>query len=184
MKLSRTQKIFAGIACVALYSIPLATINGALDIFMKTDPDIPGESTGGATGEYKSWIEIDSFSIGGSNPSTIGTGGIQTGKVSLSSLSVTMPVGQSSPEFFSLLTSGTVLTEVKLFMRDPTAPTEFMRIYLNNVTVDSLSWSGTAGEPRPYQAMSLFYSKIKVEHVSSDGKTVNSAQWDLASNTK
>ncbi|NDV61606.1 type VI secretion system tube protein Hcp [Puniceicoccales bacterium CK1056] len=193
MKLSRTQKILAGIACLALYSIPLATINGAFDIFMKTDgsgiPD--GESDGGSFPEYKGWIEIDSFSVGGSAPFAIGSigGGGGDGKVSLTSMNVTMPVGQTSPGFFNNLTTGKFVAEIKLFMRTPNSSTEFMRIYMKNVFVESMSWSGVAGgDDKPFQSMSLAYQAVKVEYVTFDIKTnaeidTFSAEWDLASNT-
>lgn len=190
MKLSCTQKILAGVACAALYSIPLATINGAFDIFLKTEsggtatfPD--GESTGGSTGEYNGWIDIESFSIGGSNDILISS--TTKAIASLDAMSVSMPVGQTSPAFFQTLTSGATIGEIKLALRNPIQSEQFMGIYLKNVYVESVSWSGSGGDSSPSQSVSLVYEAIKVEYTAFDfqteTKTVTyTAEWDLKSN--
>lgn len=185
MKLNRKQKLLAGLACIALYSVPLVTINGAFDIFMKTEgsSDIPDGEYDGAYPEFQGWIEIDSFSVGAFNAAYIDPKGVfSSGNPSLSSMNITKPVDQTSPGFFKALTAGSQIPEVKLFLRRSGTTEDFMKLYLKTVVVDSVSWSGSSGGGEaPYESISLFYGSFKVEYskfLKGNPTDTYSAEWN------
>src|SRR5688500_5626357 len=87
---------------VLLYALPMAVVNGALDIFLKFE-------TGGSSGvevkgdsmdkTYKGSIEVDSFNFGIENTVSIGSpsGGAGSGKAVFRSLQVIKAPDQATP---------------------------------------------------------------------------------------
>jgi len=95
------------------------------DAYLKIEtPNITGEST---DSKHKGEIEIYSFSLGASNPTTIGsaTGGAGAGKVSLSSFNFMKKTDKVSPVLFQACASGVhyakaTVTLAILVRRSPT----------------------------------------------------------------
>src|SRR6478672_10067001 len=87
------------------------------DAYLKIEtPNITGEST---DSKHKGEIEIYSFSLGASNPTTIGsaTGGAGAGKVSLSSFNFMKKTDKVSPVLFQACASGVHYDKVTVTMR-------------------------------------------------------------------
>lgn len=79
------------------------------DVFLS----IPGIMGGGTNGS----IQIDSFSFGAANSTTVGTGtgtGQGAGKVSLSDLTITKEIDSSSPPLFQMILQGTIIPSMTL----------------------------------------------------------------------
>ena len=93
----------------------------AFDSFMYFtggDPAIKGETTDN-TYKSKNAFEIYSFSLGASNPVTIGSGaqGMGAGKVSLSSFNVMKKTDNASPTLFKACCTGTHYPQATVVLR-------------------------------------------------------------------
>ena len=86
-----------------------------VDYFLKVD-GIPGESVDAA---HKGEFEIDSFSFGVENPTTIGsaTGGAGAGKAKFNEFHVMKSTDKASPVLFLKCASGAHLKEAVLTCR-------------------------------------------------------------------
>jgi type VI secretion system secreted protein Hcp len=140
----------------------------SVEIFLKIEPTVDGESQ--AKGHEKQ-IEIFSFSLGASNPSSVATGGGSgAGKVDISSLSIQKQVDLASSKLFLKCCNGTHFDKATLFVREAggDAPVEYWTMEMKQVFVDSVSWGGAAGGGKPSESVSLSFAEVKITYYSQD----------------
>jgi len=130
------------------------------DTYLKLDK-IEGEST--AKGNEKQ-IAIESFSWGASNPTTIGpaSGGIGTGRVSISSFNIMKRQDSSSPELFDHCCSGEHIDKAWLYVRKQGKEQGvFHELEFEELVVESIQWSGSGGgDDVPTESVSLAFAKV------------------------
>jgi type VI secretion system secreted protein Hcp len=144
----------------------------AFDAYLKFgSKEIQGEST--AKGFDKS-IEILSFSMGASNPVTIGSSsrGGGAGKASLSSFSFMKLCDAASPILFQECCKGTHFPKVEVVLRKAGGkPVDYLKYEFEKCYIDSVQWSGSSGgDDRPVESCSLTFGKMTVTYTPQDDK--------------
>ncbi|MBV9879081.1 MAG: type VI secretion system tube protein Hcp [Gemmatirosa sp.] len=153
---------------------------------------VEGEST--ATG-FEKKIEIYSFSWGASNPVTVGSGsgGMSSGKVSISSFNIMKKTDKSSTTLFQACATGHHFDTATVTMRKATGNAGGQKAFLvykfTEVMVESIQWSGSSGgDDTPTESVSLAFGKVEVEYFGQDPKgavkPLGQAAWDLTKVTK
>jgi type VI secretion system secreted protein Hcp len=157
----------------------------AVEIFFKLD-GVEGEAL--AKGHEKE-IEVFSFSLGASNPSSVAFGtGSGAGKVDISSMSLQKQVDNASAKLFQFCCSGKHVASGKLTVREAggDAPVEYYVLDLTEVFVDSVSWGGAAGGGKPSESVALSFKAIKMTYLpqNADGSkgSKQEASWDIKVN--
>lgn len=123
----------------------------------------------GVTGEcqatgFSNWIDIFSYSVGASNPTTVGTGtGSGAGKVSVSSMSIQKTIDTSTPSLFLNCASGNHFdkAEVQVLEAGGAAPVAFLVIDFTQVFIDSISWGGSSGGGKPSESVTFSFATIQ-----------------------
>lgn len=141
----------------------------AVEIFMKI-PDVDGEAS--AKGHEKE-IEIFSFSLGASNPSSVATGGGSgAGKVDISSISLHKQVDLSSAKLFLNCCRGKHFDTATLTVREAggDAPVEYWKMDMKQVFIDSVNWGAAAGGGKPTETVSVSFAECKFTYWSQDEK--------------
>ena len=174
-----SRRILVPSLVVAAFSLGFALDARADSASLKLG-DIRGESTAaGHEGE----IDVLSWSWGASNSSSQTTSvGATAGKVSITGLSLTKALDASTPKLFELAARGTHTPRAVLTLRRDRDRTEYLRITLTDVLVESLQLSGAGGE-RPNENVTLTFGKVLIEYraQSATGAATDwiSASWDL-----
>jgi type VI secretion system secreted protein Hcp len=145
---------------------------------------ITGEST--AKG-FEGKVEIVSFSWGGSNAITVGsgTGGMSGGKVSLSCFNLMKRTDKASTDLFQGLCSGKHYATATVTMRKAGGEQlQYLTYKFTDVMVESIQWSGsTGGDDTPVESLSLAYSKVEIEYKPQNANGSLGApcrgSWDL-----
>jgi len=139
----------------------------------------------------KSAIDIFSYSLGASNPSSVGTGaGSGAGKVSISSLSIQKAVDKSTTDLFLACCMGNHYDKATLTVRETggAAPVDYVVIEFQQVFVDSVSWGAASGGDKPSESLTFSFGKIKFTYSMQDatgkGSKAGEAGWDVSANTK
>ena len=167
----------------------------AFDTFLKFTGgnDVVGEST---AADHIGEIEIYSFSLGASNPTTVssGSGGLSGGKVSLSSFNAMKKTELSSAKLFSACCTGTHFSQAVVTLRKATGVSggqqTFLTYTFDDVMVESIQWSGsTGGDDTPTESLSIAYGKIAIEYHTQDDdtgamSTKGTASWDQTAVSK
>jgi type VI secretion system secreted protein Hcp len=152
----------------------------------------------GVTGEAqnkdfksKNAIDIFSYSLGASNPSSVGTGaGSGAGKVSISSLSIQKAVDKATPDLFLHCCQGTHFDKAVLTVREAggTSPVDYVVMEFDQVFVDSVSWGAASGGDKPSESVSFSFGKIKFTYSMQDekgkGSKAGEAGWDIGGGHK
>src|SRR5262245_44525490 len=102
-----------------------------------------GESTDSA---YSKWIELDSFSFGASNPSTIGSGtpGSGAGRVAVSAFNVMKSYDNASPDLFLGCCMGNHFDSATVVLRKAgSGQNVFLQYDFKEVFIDSVQQSGS-----------------------------------------
>ena len=141
---------------------------------------IEGEST---DDRHKGAIEVESWSWGASNPSSVGSGGLGSGKVSVQDLNFTRKVDAASPTLFLRCASGQHIKSAKLFVRKSGGGDEYLTYTFTDCLVSSFEDKGGGGGEAPTEEIALAFRRIQMEYRTAAGKVV-SAGWDLATNKK
>ncbi|MGH7421958.1 MAG: Hcp family type VI secretion system effector [Gemmatimonadales bacterium] len=156
----------------------------AFDAFLKID-GVDGESTRKG---FEKQMEIQSFSFGASNPSTIGAGGGGGGggKVSVSSFNVMKKSDAASPLLFLTCCQGDhyKTAVVTLNKSAGKAPIDFIKYEFEEVYVDNIQWSGASGgDDTPMENVSFSFAKVSITYTPQkpDGSKGSPAvgAWDL-----
>ncbi|MBX4200898.1 type VI secretion system tube protein Hcp [Candidatus Parcubacteria bacterium] len=127
----------------------------AVDFFLKID-GVNGSYTGGA-------IEVNSWSFGASNPSSVGSSGMGAGKVTISSFNFMKKVDKSSASLYQAATQGEHLANATLTVRLQGVK-EPMTVKLTDVMVSSWSVGATSPTAAPMESISLNFSKIEFKY--------------------
>ena len=152
---------------------------------------VKGETTD-ADFKAKGAMEIYSFSLGASNPVTIGSAstGSGGGKVSLSSLNVMKKSDNASSPLFTACCKGDHFPKAILTLRKAGGKqVEFLKYTLEKVFVESIQWSGSSGgDETPTESLSLAFGKYTSEYTAQDkdGKPITPAKkasWNQTTNT-
>lgn len=155
--------------------------SGAFTAYIQID-GIKGEVT--AEG-YEGWIEVGSVQWGVARGISSTAGGREASAPSISEITLTKTLDSTSPALFLRAVGGiSNIATVKLHLVTPSSGstntnTVFYKLTLSNVLVSSQSNSGSTGDDRPQESISLNFSKIEVEYLV-DGKTASRAGYDLA----
>jgi type VI secretion system secreted protein Hcp len=168
-----------------LASLPSADA-ASVDYYLKIE-GVDGEST---DDRHKGQIDIQSFSWGVSNPSTVGPGsaGSGAGKVNFHDISIMKTVDKASPQLFSKAASGEHMKEVVLTgQMSGENPVQFYQIKMSDVIISSF-WQATPEGQIPMESVSFDFAKIEIEYMpmSADGTSGEAikAGWDLKTNVK
>jgi len=121
--------------------------------------DVKGESKDDV---HKESIEIASWSLGASNPTSVGSSGMSAGKVSFSDLSVMISLEKASVELLTRVCTGKVIPKATLFGRKAgdDKRQDYLKIELNEVMVSSWQTSASDGGGIPMLSISFAFSKI------------------------
>jgi type VI secretion system secreted protein Hcp len=161
----------------------------AMDMFIKFEPDVPGESQDSA---HKDEIDVLAWSWGASNSGSAHSGGgAGSGKVNVQDLSFTKYVDKASPDLLQKVCDGTHFTKATLIVRKAggTSPLEYLTITMGEkVFVTSASTGGSGGEDRLTENVTLSFATVQVDYKeqTADGGVgaTPSAGWNIAANTK
>ena len=141
---------------------------------------------------HEGQIEIMSFSLGASNPSSVGYGsGGGTGTVSLSSFSVMKLTDATSPALFQKCCEGEHYPTAKLTLKKSGGSggaLDYLVYDFEEVYVDSIQWSGASGgDPLPTESVSFSFGKITVTYAvqNPDGTKAGETpgSWDVRTRT-
>jgi type VI secretion system secreted protein Hcp len=172
------------ICIAAVYALPLFTLNGAVDMFLKLN-GIEGESTDSV---HAKEIDVLAWSWGASNSGTthFGSGG-GAGVANVQDLSLTKYVDKSSPTLLLKVMNGAHITDATLVVRKAgSTPVEYIKIVLTDVLISSISMGGSGGEDRLTENVTLNFAKVEYTYTYTDqyGKTLASpvTRWDIPAN--
>lgn len=157
-------------------------------IFLKVD-GAPGTST---VADHKTWIEIESYSFGANQQSTMahGSGG-GAGRVSFQDFHFTAKAGKESPVMFGFVCSGQHIAKVELHEQKAggAAGVNFVEITLEDCFMSGYQMSDSAHAAEPSASYTLSFSKANFKYQAQndkggkDGGPVESG-WDAKANKK
>lgn len=156
----------------------------AVDYFLKLD-GIEGESV---DDKHKNWIQILSWSWGGSQTSSVsGTGGSGAGKVSLQDLTITTHFDKASPKLFKSLCLGTHTAKGQIeCVKAGASGKPYLKIDLTELFISSLQTGGSSGEEVPILNIGFTYNTIKIDYYQQDEKgnvaSTGAVTYDLKTN--
>jgi type VI secretion system secreted protein Hcp len=158
----------------------------AFDAFIKID-GIVGEST---RAKFEKQIQIESFSWGASNPSSMGHGtGGAAGTGEVSSFSFTKKTDSSSPKLFEHCVAGEHLPTAVVTLRKAGGknPLDYVKYEFEKVFIQSVQWSGPGADDVPTENVQLSFSKAKMTYTpQNDDSTPGAAvvgSWDRKTGT-
>jgi type VI secretion system secreted protein Hcp len=142
----------------------------AFDTYMKV-AGIPGEST---HSQHVGEIELFSWSIGASNPTTVGPGseGMGAGRVSISEFNCMKKLDKASPVFFQKMCMGEHIDTIDITMLKAGGKQQpFLFYNFTQCLVTSVQWSGaTGGDDRPTESCSFAFAQVKIKYQMQDDK--------------
>ena len=164
----------------------------ASDMFLMFEKSLKvaplGETTDKENPGTKGWMEIDSFSFGGSQPVVITSGktGAAVERVSLQDVSVTKALDNASPQLFQAAIIGAHFPKAHLVCRRAgETPVTYLTVDFTEVFVTSFGTSGAAGVP-PSETLSFAYGKIELTYtpqkVAGLAGDKNPVSWDVTKN--
>jgi type VI secretion system secreted protein Hcp len=174
------------LAVVALFAVPVFTLSGAVDMFLRLY-QINGESLDAAR---KGDIDVLAWSWGASNSGTthIGGGG-GAGAPNVQDISVTKYIDKSSPTLLLNTMNGKRIASGELVVRKAglKQPLEYLKIEMKDILITSLSTGGSGGEDRLTENVSLNFGRYRLTYTpeNQDGTpgTPLVVQWNIAENT-
>jgi type VI secretion system secreted protein Hcp len=140
----------------------------AVDFFLKLDT-IEGESI---DDKHQKWIQLLSWSIGGSQVTSVaGTGGSGAGKADLSDLSIMKYYDKASPKLWKAMIAGTHLPKGTLeAVKSGADGKPFLKIDFEELYITSVQQS--ASSEIPSESVSFSYNKIKIDYSTQDEKGI------------
>jgi len=163
----------------------------AFDAYLRFEPAIEGEATRKG---FEKQLEILSFSLGVSNPATIGPGssGAGSGRASLSSFHFMKATDKASPQLFQHCAAGTHFDKVfvKLNKAGGEESVTYLEYEFEECMIEAVSWSGTTlgGDDRPAEDVNVAYGKVTITYSPQAAKGDAQAQpyvgsWDVRTMT-
>jgi type VI secretion system secreted protein Hcp len=152
----------------------------AVDMFLEIE-GIDGESTDEA---HKGEIEVDSWSFGASNPTSVGPGGGGgAGKASWTDFHFSHAIDAASPMLMLRCATGQHIAKATLTVRKAgEGRAEYLKYTLQDCIVSSIAHKDDPGAS-PMEEFALRYRKIEMDYTPASGAKVH-AGWDLATNKK
>jgi len=152
----------------------------AVDYFLKLD-GIEGESQ---DDKQKSWIQLQSFSWGASQVTSVaGTGGSGAGKADLSDFSIMKFLDKASTPIFKALVKGThIKTGNVVAVKSGGDGKPFLKIDFEELFVTSQQFS--AASEIPSESVSFSYNKIKVEYSMQNEQGIMTTTGAVSYNVK
>jgi len=161
------------------------TLSASGAAFLKLG-DIKGESQ---TSGHVDEIDVLSWSWGMSRSIDGETGSTRSGTAQFAALEITKVLEKSTPKLLESCATGNILEEATLTLERNVggAMIKYLVIEMTGVFVSSVAISGTEGEDRPTESVSLNFDKVEVTYTvlnadGSPGDTVMMS-WDLSTNT-
>lgn len=144
----------------------------AFDCFLEIQ-GIPGEST---DDKHKDWIEVLSYEIGASMPTSGArsqTGSASSGRVNLTDFVITKQLDKATPMLFSYCTNGKSITKITCSICHATEnKEEYMRYTMEDVIVSSTSTGGASGgDGIPLETVCFNFGKITETYTEFDHGT-------------
>jgi type VI secretion system secreted protein Hcp len=134
-------------------------------------PGIEGESQ---LQGFEKWIEVDSMSLGFTNPSdpSRGSGGSTGGKVQASEIAMTKKTDKASANIFRGVASGKVYDKIVINLLKQTGnkTDAYLTINLTSVMISSYNKSAHGGGI-PHESFNLAYTAIEYIYLEQDTKT-------------
>lgn len=149
-----------------------------------------GETTDSTYKAKKAW-EIYSFSMGASNPCSVGSSstGLAAGKVSMSSFNIMKKTDNASPGLFKACCGGSFWDTATVVLRKAGGDKqiEFIMFEFKNVFVESIQWTGSSGgDDTPTESVSFAFAAVQVTYwpQKDDGSqgTKNQSNWKVTEN--
>ncbi len=160
----------------------------AFHAFLKID-SIPGEA---ADDKHADWIEVQSFSHGISQPSTVlgvSGGALSAEKPVLEDFVIVKHMDKASPKLYLACTNGEHIAEVTMeITRSDGDQEKYFEYLLTDVIISSTSPQGStqSGDDRPVEEVSFNFAKIQWTYVPTDAAGPFSGDvvtyWDQAAN--
>ncbi len=172
-------------ALVLAYVLPFSVNVGHMpeasaaqsDYLLELD-GIDGEST--IEGKEKQ-MQIESWSFGASNPTSVGSSGMSGGKVSFQDFHFTKQVGKASPKLLLACASGKHIPKATLSVLRPGADRSMM--YIKYTFTDIMVTSCKQSADPLMESISFNYTKIEMSYTpmtsSGTAGTAVTAGWDL-----
>lgn len=141
-----------------------------MPIYMKYD-GIDGSVTQKG---HEKWIELNSCQFGASRGMTTLVGRAsdrEASEPSISEVVVTKPNDDASAKLFGEAVAGVDGKKVKIeFVSTGSPGVKYLEVQLENTLVSSYSMSGSSGDSRPMESLSLNFTKISIAHYKMDQK--------------
>jgi type VI secretion system secreted protein Hcp len=144
----------------------------SVDFFLKV-AGVDGESK---DHDFPKWIEITSWSMGGTNRGSHAGGGGGAGKIAVHDVTVTTFTNAASPTIFKFCCSGQKIATVEIVARKAgDDPQVYLKIKLTDVLVSSYNTDGQVVKDRKgishtAESISFNYAKIEVAYGQQDEK--------------
>jgi type VI secretion system secreted protein Hcp len=148
----RSSRFLISAAATAVLALGALPARAAVDAYLTI-----GDTA--APRGHQQVIEVASWSLGASNPTSVGSGGMSAGKVSISSFNVMRRVDPSSPVLARAVASGKHFASVTLTARK--AGGEAKVFEAHDVSVVSITPGG--GGDTPMESVSFNYTKIEMK---------------------
>jgi type VI secretion system Hcp family effector len=126
--------------------------------------DVEGEATQKG---FEKWIALESFSFGASNQMdpAAASGGMSSGKATLSHFSITKPTDKASLKIFQHCCSGKHFPDARVAICKAGGEQEkYLEYVFDAVGISDINWSGGGGDERPMEAASLAFGKVEIEY--------------------
>ena len=156
-------------------------------IFLKID-GAPGTSL---ESKHKEWIDIESYSFGGSQASTQSYGsGAGSGRVSFQDFHFTVKAGLESPNLFLFMCSGQHIAKIELHEQKAggESSVNFVEVTLQDCFVTSFQMSDNTGVAEPTCSYSINFSKAQFQYSAQTDKggkaKAPKTGWDAKANKK
>lgn len=171
------------VSIAVIYILPLLTLQGAVDMFLKLN-GIEGESNDSV---HTKEIDVLAWSWGGSAPASISGTQLVAGAAQNTDLAITKYVDKATPSLMLRMVTGNVISDATLTVRKAgTTPVEYIKIVLTNVLVTSLSTGSSGGEDRLTENVTFFFGKVAFTYTPTDSKggagTPITTTWDVGAN--
>ena len=140
---------------------------------------------------FTNWIDIYSYSVGASNPTSVGTGtGSGAGKVDISSMSIQKSVDTATPSLFLNCASGKHFpkAQLKVLEAGGESPVEFLVVDFTQVFIDSINWGASSGGGKPSESVSFSFASIQFTYTPQTATGAAGSPvpfgWNILQNTK
>jgi len=150
---------------------------GQYDMYLEVD-GIPGEAT---DSDHKNWINVGSFSWGGSMAlSTSGTGGA-TGKVSLRDIQFQKRIDKASPNLLKVMATGKHLENATLEVINRADGGLVLLIDVSGVMVTAVDQTKGGGDSALTETLSINFTEIHYSYVprTSDGSAGGAVEFNF-----